>query len=69
MYTQKFCFSELQSASLLLDILIQQILLDAAAFVPHSRLDLSELAVDFVAMSFSKLFGFNLFSLNTPFHL
>ncbi|HEX2202580.1 MAG TPA: aminotransferase class V-fold PLP-dependent enzyme [Longimicrobium sp.] len=33
-------------------------LLDAAAFVPTSRLDLSEHAPDFVCLSFYKMFGF-----------
>lgn len=34
------------------------VLLDAAAFVPTNRLDLSEVRPDFVAMSFYKMFGY-----------
>ena len=34
------------------------VLLDAAAFVPTNRLDLSEVHPDFVALSFYKLFGY-----------
>jgi len=34
------------------------VLLDAAAFVPTNRLDLSEVRPDFVALSFYKLFGY-----------
>ena len=34
------------------------VLLDAAAFVPTNRLDLSQVHPDFVAMSFYKMFGF-----------
>ncbi len=34
------------------------VLLDAAAFVPASRLDLSEVEPDFVAVSFYKMFGY-----------
>jgi selenocysteine lyase/cysteine desulfurase len=34
------------------------VLLDAAAFVPTSPLDLSRVAADFVCMSFYKMFGF-----------
>lgn len=35
-----------------------RVLLDAAAFVPTNRLDLSALAPDFVVMSFYKMFGY-----------
>jgi molybdenum cofactor sulfurtransferase len=35
-----------------------QVLLDAAAFVPTNRLDLREIAPDFVALSFYKMFGY-----------
>ena len=34
------------------------VLLDAAAFVPTNRLDLSEVSPDFVAVSFYKMFGY-----------
>ena len=34
------------------------VLLDAAAFVPTNKLDLSEIAPDFVVLSFYKLFGY-----------
>ena len=34
------------------------VLLDAAAFVPTSRLDLKEVSPDFVAISFYKIFGY-----------
>ena len=34
------------------------VLLDAAAFVPTNRLDLSLVKPDFVSMSFYKMFGF-----------
>ena len=35
-----------------------QVLLDAAAYVPTNRLDLSEVRPDFVALSFYKMFGY-----------
>jgi molybdenum cofactor sulfurtransferase len=35
-----------------------KVVLDAAAFVCHSRLDLSEYPADFVTLSFYKMFGF-----------
>ena len=34
------------------------VLLDAAAFIPTNRLDLSQVKPDFVSMSFYKVFGF-----------
>jgi len=34
------------------------VLLDAAAFVPNNRLDLSQVAPDFVSISFYKMFGY-----------